>query len=39
VLDALGGGQQLGIYGMAPTAARTWRMDLRTASRKAWLEI
>jgi hypothetical protein len=21
----------------APTATRTWRMDLRTASRKAWL--
>ena len=37
VLDALGGGQQSGLMVAAPIAARTWRMDLRTASRKAWL--
>ena len=26
-----------GFMVVAPIAARTWRMDLRTASRKAWL--
>src|SRR4051794_4518712 len=37
ILDALGGGQQVGIMVAEPTARRTWRIDLPTASKKAWL--
>jgi hypothetical protein len=37
ILQLLGGGEQGGLIVAAPMAFRIWRIDLRTASRKAWL--
>ena len=37
ILQLLGGGKHGRIDRAAPMAVRIWRIDLRTASRKAWL--
>jgi hypothetical protein len=37
ILELLGRGEQRGMIVVAPIAARIWRIDLRTASRKARL--